>query len=160
MVVTAGKRLKSENGASLVAALLFFVLCGVAASMILAAASASAVKIQQVPVTDQKRFAVESGAAFLRDELSDSKTAVKITDVRVVDSREEEPDYSEEYVYTGGETLDDDSILGSCIKQVYTSLAEEDGQNGSFFEQVGNAQNGLSPETAGEGRRLESGCRL
>ena len=148
MVVTAGKRLKSENGASLVAALLFFVLCGVAASMILAAASASAVKIQQVPVTDQKRFAVESGAAFLRDELSDSKTAVKITDVRVVDSREEEPDYSEEYVYTGGETLDDDSILGSCIKQVYTSLAEEDGQNGSFFEQVGNAQNGLSPETA------------
>ena len=115
MVVTAGKRLKSENGASLVAALLFFVLCGVAAS---------AVKIQQVPVTDQKRFAVESGAAFLRDELSDSKTAVKITDVRVVDSREEEPDYSEEYVYTGGETLDDDSILGSCIKQVYT--AEQD----------------------------------
>ena len=84
----------------------------------------------------------------MRDELSDSKTAVKITDVRVVDSREEEPDYSEEYVYTGGETLDDDSILGSCIKQVYTSLAEEDGQNGSFFEQVGNAQNGLSPETA------------
>ena len=125
MVVTAGKRLKSENGASLVAALLFFVLCGVAASMILAAASASAGKMQQVPVTDQKRFAVESGAAFLRDELSDSKTAVKITDVRVVDSREEEPDYSEEYVYTGGETLDDDSILGSCIKQVYTSLAEE-----------------------------------
>ena len=106
MVVTAGKRLKSENGASLVAALLFFVLCG----------------------------------AFLRDELSDSKTAVKITDVRVVDSREEEPDYSEEYVYTGGETLDDDSILGSCIKQVYTSLAEEDGQNGSFSEQEGNAQ--------------------
>ena len=105
MVVTAGKRLKSENGASLVAALLFFVLCGVAASMILAAASASAGKMQQVPVTDQKRFAVESGAAFLRDELSDSKTAVKITDVRVVDSREEEPDYSEEYVYTGGETL-------------------------------------------------------
>ena len=113
MVVTAGKRLKSENGASLVAALLFFVLCGVAASMILAAASASAGKMQQVPVTDQKRFAVESGAAFLRDELSDSKTAVKITDVRVVDSREEEPDYSEEYVYTGGETLDDDSILGT-----------------------------------------------
>ena len=54
MVVTAGKRLKSENGASLVAALLFFVLCGVAASMILAAASASAGKMQQVPVTDQR----------------------------------------------------------------------------------------------------------
>lgn len=42
----------------------------------------------------------------------------------------------------------DDSILGSCIKQVYTSLAEEDGQNGSFSEQEGNAQNGSSPETA------------
>ena len=44
--------------------------------------------------------------------------------------------------------MDDDSILGSCIKQVYTSLAEEDGQNGSFSEQEGNAQNGSSPETA------------
>ena len=37
--------LGSETGASLVAAILFFVLCGVGASVILAAASASAGKI-------------------------------------------------------------------------------------------------------------------
>ena len=36
-------RLKNEYGASLAAAILFFVLCAVCASMILAAASASAV---------------------------------------------------------------------------------------------------------------------
>ena len=52
--------LGSETGASLVAAILFFVLCGVGASVILAAASASAGKMQRVPETDQKRFAVES----------------------------------------------------------------------------------------------------
>lgn len=148
MVATAGKRLKSENGASLVAALLFFVICGVAASMILAASSASAGKMQKVPETDQKRFAVESAAGFLRDELSDSKTAVKITDVRVTDSREEDADYSTEYAYSGGKVLDESSILGSCIKEMYISLEREDGENGTTSEQAENTQNGSSSEQA------------
>ena len=73
--------LGSETGASLVAAILFFVLCGVGASVILAAASASAGKMQRVPETDQKRFAVESAAAFLRDEMRDSQNKITITDV-------------------------------------------------------------------------------
>ena len=64
MVVTAGKRLKSENGASLVAALLFFVLCGVAASMILAAASASAGKMQQVPEQTRNGLQWSPGSFF------------------------------------------------------------------------------------------------
>ena len=83
--------LGSETGASLVAAILFFVLCGVGASVILAAASASAGKMQRVPETDQKRFAVESAAAFLRDEMRDSKNKITITDVKVEDSRENKP---------------------------------------------------------------------
>ncbi|MFR5732779.1 MAG: hypothetical protein ACLUD2_13320 [Clostridium sp.] len=73
------------------AAILFFVLCGVGASVILAAASASAGKMQRVPETDQKRFAVESAAAFLRDEMRDSKNKITITDVKVEDSRENKP---------------------------------------------------------------------
>lgn len=134
MVATAWKRLKSESGASLVAALLFFVLCGVGASVILAASSASAGKMQKVPETDQKRFAVESAAGFLRDELKDDKTAVKITDVRVIDTREEDPDYTVTYVYEKAKNedgsscqLDESSILGSCVKDIYSSLEDEDG---------------------------------
>lgn len=80
-----------KQAASLVAAILFFVLCGVGASVILAAASASAGKMQRVPETDQKRFAVESAAAFLRDEMRDSKNKITITDVKVEDSRENKP---------------------------------------------------------------------
>lgn len=61
--------MKNQDGASLMAALLFFVFCGVGASIILASASASAGKIRNLPGEDQKRYAVDSAAAFLRDEL-------------------------------------------------------------------------------------------
>ena len=40
------RRMKNQDGASLMAALLFFVFCGVGASIILASASASAGKIR------------------------------------------------------------------------------------------------------------------
>lgn len=48
-------RMKNQDGASLMAALLFFVFCGVGASIILAFASASAGKIRHLPREDQKR---------------------------------------------------------------------------------------------------------
>lgn len=109
------------------AAILFFVLCGVGASAILAAASASAGKMLQVPKADQKRFAVESAAAFLRDELKSKKTAIKIRDVKVTDSREENPEYFPvEYTYADGTALKPERILDACIMQMYRSLEEED----------------------------------
>ena len=43
------RRMKNQDGASLMAALLFFVFCGVGASIILASASASAGKIRHLP---------------------------------------------------------------------------------------------------------------
>lgn len=65
--------MKNQDGASLMAALLFFVFCGVGASIILASASASAGKIRNLPGEDQKRYAVDSAAVFLRDELQKSQ---------------------------------------------------------------------------------------
>lgn len=72
------------------AALLFFVFCGVGASIILASASASAGKIRHLPREDQKRYAVDSAAAFLRDELQKTENIVKIKEVIVEDSREDD----------------------------------------------------------------------
>lgn len=69
-------RMKNQDGASLMAALLFFVFCGVGASIILASASASAGKIRHLPGEDQKRYAVDSAAAFLRDELQKTENIV------------------------------------------------------------------------------------
>ena len=95
--------LGSEAGASLVAAILFFVLCGVGASVILASASASAGKMQQVPAADQKRFAVESAAAFLRDELTRKENIVKIKEVMVEWSNSNEVEDTLDYYYVGQE---------------------------------------------------------
>lgn len=83
-------RMKNQDGASLMAALLFFVFCGVGASIILASASASAGKIRNLPGEDQKRYAVDSAAAFLRDELQKTENIVKIKEVIVEDSREDD----------------------------------------------------------------------
>ena len=120
--------LGNESGASLVAAILFFVLCGVGASVILAAASASAGKMKKVPEADQKRFAVESAAGFLRDELKDSRNTIKITEKKEKDSRDETPDYQTPvYTYSNGTALDDTkNILDSCVEQIYYSFPEED----------------------------------
>ena len=97
------RRMKNQDGASLMAALLFFVFCGVGASIILASASASAGKIRNLPGEDQKRYAVDSAAVFLRDELQKTENIVKIKEVIVHDSREdEENDEDDFYCYYVG----------------------------------------------------------
>ena len=93
----AFRRMKNQDGASLMAALLFFVFCGVGASIILASASASAGKIRHLPREDQKRYAVDSAAAFLRDELQKTENIVKIKEVIVHDSREDEEDDDDDF---------------------------------------------------------------
>lgn len=90
-------RMKNQDGASLMAALLFFVFCGVGASIILASASASAGKIRNLPGEDQKRYAVDSAAVFLRDELQKTENIVKIKEVIVHDSREDEEDDEDDF---------------------------------------------------------------
>lgn len=121
--------LGSETGASLVAAILFFVLCGVGASVILAAASASAGKMQRVPETDQKRFAVESAAAFLRDEMRDSQNKITITDVKVEDSRENKPTAypTLTYLYSDKTALDPArNMIDACVVDLYRTLQQDE----------------------------------
>ena len=121
--------LGSETGASLLAAILFFVLCGVGASVILAAASASAGKMQRLPETDQKRFAVESAATFLRDEMRDSKNKITITDVKVEDSRENKPTAypTLTYLYSDKTALDPArNMIDACVVELYRTLQQDE----------------------------------
>ncbi len=135
----AANRLKQENGASLALALLFFVICGMAASVILAAASATAGKMEQIPSADQKRFTVESAAAFLRDELMSTENVIKIKEVQVVDEHNSEANSDTvTYYYVGKDKnlsdeiswtkiLDSDaSILASYVKKYYVPLGVEE----------------------------------
>ena len=90
-------RMTNPAGARLLAALLYFVFRGVGASITLATASASAGKIRHLPREDQKRYAVDSAAAFLRDELQKTENIVKIKEVIVHDSRDDEEDDEDDF---------------------------------------------------------------
>lgn len=102
-------RIWRKDGGSLVAAILFFMFCGLGAAMILSGALSLAKRNQKRFVYDQKRLAVESAAAFLRDELARTENAVEILEL------EEEIQYC--YAETGQEL--DDSILGMLIRAYY-----------------------------------------
>lgn len=142
MKMAAVTRLKQEDGASLSLALLFFVICGVAASMILAAASATAGKMEQIPAADQKRFTVESAAAFFRDELNDTGNTIKIKEVQVINERNSESNSDKvTYYYVGkNEILSDEttwqnidssdaSLLATYVKDYYVPLGlDEDSE--------------------------------
>ena len=106
-----GNRLKSEEGASLAAALLFFVLCGVGASVL--------------PAADQKRFAVESAAAFLRDELKDDKNVITVKEILVEDSRMSEPVSDQiSFSLAGGSGEGRNSLLESYVRANYEPLGD------------------------------------
>lgn len=78
MKQTKKQHRKSEEGAILLAALFFFALCGMGAALVLASSGSFLRTAKTGTQSEQKRFAVESAAAFLRDELSSPDTIVKI----------------------------------------------------------------------------------
>ena len=56
------RKLKSEDGASLMLALLFFVICAMVGSVILSAATAAAGRIAGLKNSDQAKYSLESTA--------------------------------------------------------------------------------------------------
>ena len=138
-------RIRNQEGASLMAALLFFVFCGVGASIILASASASAGKIRRLPREEQKRYAVDSAAEFLRDELTKTESIVKIKEVYVKhDLCDQEDTYNVSYYYVGSQknnntegpwqSFSDTGVLDSFIKSIYTDNRDRAGQDGTENE--------------------------
>ena len=63
------RKLNSNKGASLMTALLFFVMCATIGSIILAAATASTGRLANLVKKDQSYFATKSASDFLRDTL-------------------------------------------------------------------------------------------
>ena len=64
------RKLKSENGASLALALLFFVICAMVGSVVLAAATAAAGRIANLQKSDQARYTLESAADLIESQLT------------------------------------------------------------------------------------------
>ena len=70
----AADRLREESGASLAAALLFFVVCAVVGSVVLSAAMSSLGSSASRDLGDQQRYDVSSAAELLAAELSGNLT--------------------------------------------------------------------------------------
>ncbi|OON87365.1 hypothetical protein BXO88_03570 [Oribacterium sp. C9] len=66
----AVKKLKSNSGATLMMALLFFAICAVTGSMILLSATATAGRLSVMRDTDQNYYAVRSATKFVEKQLN------------------------------------------------------------------------------------------
>ena len=132
------RRMKNQDGASLMAALLFFVFCGVGASIILASASASAGKIRHLPREDQKRYAVDSAAAFLRDELQKTENIVKIKEVIVHDSRDDEEDDEDDFYcyYVGSRKNTDNEATWQKFYGTDSDLSSPESGNSAVLDSL------------------------
>lgn len=71
------KKIQSDSGASIVFALLIFLLCGVVASVVLAAATAAAGRVGGTAEMDSRYYSVTSAAELFREAL-DREGAVTI----------------------------------------------------------------------------------
>ena len=97
-------KLRSQRGASILFALLFFIVCAVIGSMVLAAGAAAAGRLADMEKMDQRYFAVTSAAKVLEHQLNDPSAVVTRRKV-------EDPDTSTAAWTVDGEAKDvDDSI--------------------------------------------------
>lgn len=74
-------KLKSRRGASITYALLIFLICAVASSIVIVAGSAASGRMANVPQSDQRYYAVTSAAELLKGEI-DGQTVVITKTVR------------------------------------------------------------------------------
>jgi hypothetical protein len=63
-------KLRSEQGASILFALFFFIVCAVIGSIVLTAATAAAGRLSRVKEMDERYYAVNSAAQVLEKEIN------------------------------------------------------------------------------------------
>lgn len=70
------RKATSQRGASITFALLLFLVCAVASSVIIVAATAASGRMKNIPEIDQRYYAVSSAAELLRAELDEAAISV------------------------------------------------------------------------------------
>ena len=73
------EKLGSRKGASITFALLLFLVCAVASSVVIVAGSTAAGRMSEQARTDQRYYAVASAVELLRDDFSNKTVAVPYT---------------------------------------------------------------------------------
>ncbi len=75
-----GRKLRSGAGATLIVALLFFLLCAVVGSSVLAAGSATMSRVVNQKKEAQDYYTLTSAAELLRDEIAACPVTIKVTE--------------------------------------------------------------------------------
>ena len=75
-----GRKLRSGAGATLIVALLFFLLCAVVGSSVLAAGSATMSRVVNQRKEAQDYYTLTSAAELLRDEIAACQVTIKVTE--------------------------------------------------------------------------------
>ena len=131
------RKLNSNEGASLMVALLFFVMCATIGSIILAAATASSGRLKNLKADDQAYYANSSAMNLLGELFSDSENAILI----------QHTIQTEENLNTGTSTLTVDKCAIRDFEKVY--IAAQIKKNTYFVPQnldkaFSNSETGLS----------------
>lgn len=75
----AAEKLKSSRGASLMMALLLFLVCAVVGSAVLTAGTAASGRMSKIAESDQRYYSVNSAASLLIDLYKDQTVTIKTT---------------------------------------------------------------------------------
>lgn len=122
------RKLRSRTGASILFALLLFLVCAVLASVALTAATASSGRMSEIAKSDQRYYAVTSAAELMKT-LIDGKS-VTITKITVVEVETDDTLQSTETT-----TTDYDSIVESILNSAKDHyMNETDSSNPEEYE--------------------------
>lgn len=94
------RKLRSQSGASLILALLLFLVCAVVGSIVLTAGTAASGRLSEMAGMDQRYYAVTSAANMLGKELNGTQVTI-VREKKVTDTYEANED---SFVRTGSDT--------------------------------------------------------
>lgn len=95
------KKLRSQTGASLILALLLFLVCAVVGSVVLTAGTAAAGRLSEMSEMDQRYYAVTSAANLLGKELNNETVTIRRTREQTVTySVDSDESTDGSYIYT------------------------------------------------------------
>lgn len=161
------KKLKSDKGVSLSVALLFFLVCAILASMLIAAATAANGRAASVIESRQDDSAAVSGARLIADQLQkdvviivetaeidkDNTTAMKDTKYyESQDSAEEKTSLADFNDYKDVTGTADSSVLSASIQMMYSNYLKNISNKSEAFSNGSLAKTGsvsnLKPVTS------------
>ena len=142
------KKLKSNDGATLFFALLFFVLCAVAGSIVLSSASGVSGELASLNNNDTDYYSVSSASRYLADVLSESE--FQITDIKEEVYAHTRDGLATQTNYIDGDLcqIKDDiqysdtfmvSKLRTCFSEYLELEAENRWQSGVIFKYKGQS---------------------